>query len=172
LKWINISGGRLSYYMGKTGKERSLKLLPQALNILKIYEATKEQDSDYIFPFLDNKAEYSKLISPEDFQRAKPDLIALLFKKIESRITICNKGLKELAKQAKINKKLTNHIARHSFADIARKKNIPIYDISKLLGHSKTSITERYLSSFDLESQDSAHESVFSPSVETKASKK
>jgi integrase/recombinase XerD len=169
LKWINISDGRLSYYMGKTEKERSLKLFPQALNILKLYEAKKENDSDYIFPFLDNKAEYSKLISPEDFQKAKPDLIAYLFKKIEARISICNRGLKELAKMAKINKRLTNHIARHSFADIARKKGISVYDISKLLGHSKTGITERYLSSFDIESQDSAHESVFSKSVETKS---
>lgn len=161
LKWGNISGGRLTYYMGKTGRERNLKLLPDALKILKIYESGKKKDSDYIFPFLDNSAEYSKLISPEDFQKASPELIASLFKKIESRIAICNKGLKEIAKELTINKRLTTHIARHSFADIARKKNISIYDISRLLGHSKTGITERYISSFDIEAQDKAHESVF-----------
>lgn len=171
LKWVNIREGRLSYYMGKTDKERSLKLLPQALKILKLYESQKENDSDYIFPFLDNKAEYSKLISPEDFQKANPELIASLFKKVESRIAICNKGLKELASQAKINKRLTNHIARHSFGDIARKKGISMYDISKLLGHSKVVITERYIESLDFESQDKAHESVFSKSVETKSKK-
>lgn len=169
LKWVNISGGRLIYNMGKTGKERSLKLYADSLKILKIYEAKKKKESDYIFPFLDNKAEYSKLISPEDFQKAKPELIQFLFDKVESRITICNKGLKDLANEAKINKRLTNHIARHSFADLARKKGISVYDISKLLGHSKTGITERYLSSFDIESQDKAHESVFSNSVETKS---
>jgi integrase len=162
LKWGNISGGRLTYYMGKTGRERNLKLLPHALKILKVYETGKGKDSDYIFPFLDNSAEYSKLISPEDFQKASPDLIATLFKKIESRIAICNKGLKEIAKELEINKRLTTHIARHSFADIARRKGISIYDISRLLGHSKTGITERYLSSFDIEAQDKAHESILS----------
>jgi integrase len=169
LKWVNISGGRLTYYMNKTGKERSLKLLPQALKILRIYEGQKKKESDYIFPLLDNNAEYSKLISPEDFQKAKPELIQFLFDKVESRISICNKGLKEIAKELKINKRLTNHIARHSFADLARKKEISVYDISKLLGHSKIGITERYLSSFDIEAQDKAQESVFSNSVETKS---
>jgi len=130
------------------------------LQILKIYETGKGKDSDYIFPFLDNSAEYSKLISPEDFQKASPDLIATLFKKIESRIAICNKGLKAIAKELEINKRLTTHIARHSFADIARRKGISIYDISRLLGHSKTGITERYLSGFDIEAQDKAHESI------------
>ena len=89
-------------------------------------------------------------------------MIATLFKKIESRIAICNKGLKEIAKELEINKRLTTHIARHSFADIARRKGISIYDISRLLGHSKTGITERYLSGFDIEAQDKAHESILS----------
>jgi hypothetical protein len=57
----NIQEGRLIYRMGKTEKQQNLKLLPQALKILKYYEASKERDSDYIFPFLDNGADYSKL---------------------------------------------------------------------------------------------------------------
>lgn len=171
LKWVNISGGRLTYSMGKTARERSLKLSPDSLKILKIYEAKKEKDSDYIFPFLDNKAEYSNLISPEDFQKAKPEIIASLFKKVESRIAICNKGLKTIAKQAKINKSLTNHIARHSFADYARRKKVSMYDISKLLGHSKVNVTERYIESLDLESQDKAHESVFKKTVKNESRK-
>ncbi|MBK7638425.1 MAG: tyrosine-type recombinase/integrase [Saprospiraceae bacterium] len=47
------------------------------------------------------------------------------------------------------SKKLTSHIARHSFADIARKKGISVYDISKALGHSSIAITEKYLASLD-----------------------
>lgn len=161
LKWVNINEGRLTYSMGKTARERSLKLSPDSLKILKIYEAKRVKDSDYIFPFLDNNAEYSNLVSPEDFQKAKPEILAFLFKKIESRISVCNRGLKDIATLAKINKRLTNHIARHSFADYARKKKLSIYDISKLLGHSKVNVTERYIESLDLESQDKAHEIVF-----------
>lgn len=162
LKWVNISEGRLTYSMGKTDKERSIKLLPQALKILKIYEGKKEKETDYIFPFLDNKEEYSKLISPENFQKANPDLLAFLYKKIESRISVINSGLKDIASAAKIKKSISSHVARHSFADIARKKDISIYDISKMLGHSDITVTQGYIKSLDYESMDEAMKTVFS----------
>jgi site-specific recombinase XerD len=162
LKWYNISKeGRLEYNMGKTGKLRSIKLLPPALRILDWYQTRREKGSDFIFPFLDNNAEYSKLISSEDFQKASPELLAFLFKKIESKIALCNAGLKEIAVKAKIKKKLQNHISRHSFADIARKKGISIYDISKMLGHSDISVTQGYIKSLDVEAMDKAMEEVF-----------
>lgn len=162
LKWVNISEGRLKYSMGKTDKERSIKLLPQALKILKIYEVKKEKETDFIFPFLDNKAEYAKLVTPEDFQKTNPELLAFLFKKIESRISIINSGLKDIAKDAKIKKCISSHVARHSFADIARKKDISIYDISKMLGHSDITVTQGYIKSLDYESMDEAMKTVFS----------
>lgn len=162
LKWVNISEGRLKYSMGKTDKERSIKLLPQALKIMKIYEAKKEKETDFIFPFLDNKADYSKLVTPEDFQKTNPELLAFLFKKIESRISMINSGLKDIAKDAKIEKHISSHVARHSFADIARKKDISIYDISKMLGHSDITVTQGYIKSLDYESMDEAMKTVFS----------
>lgn len=53
------------------------------------------------------------------------------------------------------------HIARHSFANIARQKNANVYDISKALGHSNLKITETYLSKFDTTSQDATMKQVF-----------
>jgi site-specific recombinase XerD len=173
LKWVNIIDGRLKYFMGKTGKERSIPLLPQSLKILKIYEAKKENENDYIFPFLDNKAAYSKLTTPEDFQKVDPALLAFLFKKIESRISVINSGLKDIAKDAKIAKNISSHVARHSFADIARKKGVSVYDISNMLGHSKISVTQGYLDSLDFDSMDNAMSSIFEekrdPNAELKA---
>lgn len=55
---------------------------------------------------------------------------------------------------AGITKKLSMHIARHSFANIARQKKANVYDISKALGHSSIKITETYLSAFDTQSED------------------
>lgn len=161
LKWANIEEGRLNYSMGKTGKKRSIFLFPQAQKILSYYECKKTKDSDFIFPFLDNKAEYSKLISPEDFQKASPELLAFLFKKVESRISVINAGLKVIAMKANIKKKISSHVARHSFADMARTKKIPVYDIMQMLGHSNISITQNYLKKLDLDSQDSAMKEVF-----------
>lgn len=53
------------------------------------------------------------------------------------------------------------HIARHSFANIARQKKVNVYDISKALGHSSLKITESYLSKFDTTSQDATMKQVF-----------
>ena len=161
LKWANIQEGRLIYSMGKTGKQQNLKLLPQALNMLKYYEARKEKDSDFIFPFLDNGASFAKLLSPEDYQKASPELLSLLFKKVESRITVFNAGLKLIAAKAHLKKKLTSHVARHSFADMARKKKISVHDISALLKHSSIKVTEGYLESLDFESMDNAMEAAY-----------
>ena len=61
----------------------------------------------------------------------------------------------------KIEKKVSMHIARHSFANIARQKNANVFDISKALGHSNLKITETYLSKFDTTSQDATMKQVF-----------
>ena len=58
------------------------------------------------------------------------------------------------------------HIARHSFANIARQKNANVYDISNALGHSDIKITETYLSQFDYQSQDKTMAMVFDSSKE------
>jgi len=69
--------------------------------------------------------------------------------------------LKEIAKGAKISKKITTHTARHSFADIARQKTDNIYNLSKTLGHSSLKVTEAYLSSFDEKAVDDTLDSMF-----------
>ena len=56
-----------------------------------------------------------------------------------------NKYLKEIAEILKINKKLTFHAARHTFATTVTLSNgVPIETVSKLLGHTKLSTTQIY----------------------------
>lgn len=56
-----------------------------------------------------------------------------------------NNYLKEIAEQCKIPKKLSFHVARHTFATtITLSNGVPIETVSKLLGHSKLSTTQIY----------------------------
>jgi site-specific recombinase XerD len=56
-----------------------------------------------------------------------------------------NAYLKEVADLAKINKNLTTHIARHTFATTVTLNNdVPIETVSKMLGHSSINMTKTY----------------------------
>jgi len=55
-----------------------------------------------------------------------------------------NAYLKELADLAGIDKVLTTHIARHTFATLALSFGIPIEVVSKMIGHSSIKLTQLY----------------------------
>lgn len=56
-----------------------------------------------------------------------------------------NKYLKEIAILLRIQKKLTFHVARHTFATTVTLSNgVPIETVSKMLGHTKISTTQVY----------------------------
>ena len=56
-----------------------------------------------------------------------------------------NKGLKEIADICKIEKRLSTHLARHTFGTtITLSNGVPIETVSKMLGHTKLSTTQIY----------------------------
>lgn len=55
-----------------------------------------------------------------------------------------NRSLKEVAKLAQINKILTFHVARHTFATTSLYKGVPMEVLKSLLGHTKITTTEIY----------------------------
>jgi len=60
-----------------------------------------------------------------------------------------NRHLKTIARIAQIDKLLTFHVSRHTFATISLKLGIGIKIVSEILGHSSVKITEQYLHIID-----------------------
>lgn len=57
----------------------------------------------------------------------------------------CNRALKVIALKAGIHKRVTFHLARHTFATtITLSNNIPIETVSAMMGHADISTTQIY----------------------------
>jgi site-specific recombinase XerD len=55
-----------------------------------------------------------------------------------------NAYLMEIGTIQGIEKKLTTHVARHTFAVLMLEKGLPLETVSHILGHSSTKITSIY----------------------------
>lgn len=144
----NYREGRVEYRMQKTGKIHSV-IVTGPLKTMLQYYIESGPDRKNIFPMLDKDV--------DEYQNHRELTID-----ISRKTALCNKYLKKISKKADINKNLTTHIARHTFADMARKNGWSIYDISKGLGHSSLTLTEQYLAELDTESLDKEMQNMFS----------
>lgn len=147
LRWENIVDDRIEYNMDKTGRFKSIQIRKELADILKLYRKRTSKSDDFIFPLFDKSMDYS-----DPF---------FLKSQISSKTAGYNRDLKRLADMAGINKTITTHIARHTFADFARRKGAAVYDVSKALGHSSIKITESYLAKFDYDTQDDTLNKIF-----------
>lgn len=162
LRWGNVTGsGRLHYQMGKNHKERDLLLVEQAVEILRHYHREDAKATDYIFPLLSNEAEYAGYITQADKDRMRPELRHKMYQDISSKNALINKYLKKIAEKAEIEKPLSMHISRHSFAHIAQEAGAESSAIKNILGHSNLATTERYMGSFDTSKTDETLRNVF-----------
>ncbi len=132
IRWGNIVDGRLFYVMEKNEKPLSLQIPEQAAEIINLYKDRKTKKTDYIFPFL-KKAD----------QKNHEDV----FIKIRNASRLINKYLKRIATQCEIDKTLSNHIARHSFGNIAGDAINPLM-LQKLYRHSDLKTTINYQANF------------------------
>lgn len=163
LRWGNVTvSGRLHYQMGKNHKERDLLLVEQAIEILRHYQREDAKATDYIFPLLSNDAEYAGYVTQADKDRMRPELRHKMYQDISSKNALINKYLKKIAEKAEIEKPLSMHISRHSFAHIAQELGAESSAIKNILGHSNLATTERYMGSFDTSKTDETLRNVFS----------
>ena len=128
LKKSDLKNGILSYRRHKTGQQLYIKWESCMEAIVARYAAGCSDD--YLLPIL----------------RLPSNNLRSQYKSTMFRI---NKYLKEIARLCGITTPLTMYVSRHSWASIAKSKNIPISVISEGMGHDSEETTRIYLASLD-----------------------
>ena len=77
-----------------------------------------------------------------------------------NKMLLVNRKLKKIAARAGLTTPLTMYLARHSWASIAKTKNISIGIISEAMGHDSETTTQIYLSSIQTNQIDNANRNI------------
>jgi integrase/recombinase XerD len=142
LKWSDIKNGRLYYVMGKNNKSGSVILTEKALAILDSYKQHSQQLYDFVFPDLTVLEDTSDTF--------------LVQRRIAFTVSRIDKILQtSVAPAAQVDKRLTMHIARHTFGNISGDR-IPIQMLQKLYRHSSVTTTIGYQATFMSKDTDEA----------------
>lgn len=139
LKVSDIKNGRVEYRRRKTGKLHSIKITSPLQTLLDKYLDGKNSD-DFILNVIKSKDAKKQYINARD------------------ELCRYNRSLKEIGEACGIEHLLTSYVARHSFATIAKFKDVPVPVISQALGHSNVEITEVYLAEFNNDVMDKYNE--------------
>ncbi|GAB3643969.1 tyrosine-type recombinase/integrase [Spirosoma arcticum] len=162
---------RLRYQMQKNGRFISIPLASPIRAHLRLIWLAGSPPENYVLPFLDSKAKYARYRSYEQIRAMPMAEAGALATRLGSITLQLNRGLSEAVKAMGITvqggKRLTNHTARHSFADKLRQaikdgktdakgRAVTTFDAKDLLGHGRLQTTELYFGEIDQEWLDSA----------------
>jgi len=135
LKKKNLQNGILSYRRQKTNQQLFIKWEKPMQEIIKKYDT---RGTPYLLPIIMDTNKNVRL-------------------QYKNAAHLINKKLKQLGGKLEIPAPLTMYVARHSWASIAKSKNIPISVISEGMGHDSENTTRIYLASLDTSIVDKAN---------------
>lgn len=138
LKVCDVSSDRVEFVMRKTQQGRSYPLSEQLRKLLS-QRLKGLKPNDYIFPWLKGLEDATE----DEIKQA-----------VSRKTALVNKLLKKVAKKVGVEKPLTTHIARHSFAQTLVDGDVPVKIIQELLGHTSLAITERYINGLNTDKAD------------------
>lgn len=110
-------------------KTRGRNIIPLSDEALKILKKWKGRHNIFVFGLL-----------PDEFDLKDEERLRTKRNSLTSTI---NKRLENISKKAQLGKKVTFHMARHSWAVAALEQGLSIIMISSLLGYTSTAITEK-----------------------------
>lgn len=136
LKWRNIFNDKISIRMRKTEK---LLIVPMNDYIKSVLEKRR-------FVVENNGGQ----ITPEKyvFNILKVDVDKVTAHEVDNAISsataVINKKLKRIAEKVGIDKNISTHVGRHSYATALLTSDIPLPVIKEMLGHSDIKVTQIY----------------------------
>lgn len=168
LRWHNITdeGSRINYIMGKNHKTENLILVESAKAILRQHRQKNSKPNDYIFPFFDSKAAWAKASTTmKNRDNMNVEMKMKLFNQISAKEALVNKYLRKIATLAGIDKHISFHVSRHSFAKAAKEAGIDNLEVKLMLNHSSLQTTEKYMGNFESSKIDNAMNQIFQKSI-------
>ena len=135
LRKKDLANGYITYIRKKTGQQLTIRWERSMQEIVDKYP---ENPTQYLLP----------IITRQDGTERKQYL---------NKILCVNRKLKQIARMAKIATPLTMYVSRHSWASIAKSKNVPLSVISEGMGHDNEETTRIYLASIQTNQIDDAN---------------
>ena len=127
LKRKDLANGILSYRRRKTGQQLFIRWEKCMQEIVEKYE---NPQSEFLLPIIRRADKENRL-------------------QYQSALRFVNNYLKSIAALLDVGIAISMYTARHSWASIAKSKNIPISVISEGMGHDSEMTTQIYLASLD-----------------------
>lgn len=140
LKKSDLKFGLVSYNRRKTHQNLNIEWMKPLQTIIDKY-TDQTQDSPYLLPILTGK-------------EATP---YTAYRRVEHNT---NYNLKKIGQMIGLKMPLTTYVARHTWASIALRLNIPIATISEGMGHNSYKTTQIYLQSLDVATVNQANEKI------------
>ena len=127
LRKTDVRNGVLTYRRHKTNQVLRIKIINPIKELIDRYS---DKSSPFLLPIIDCSAADER-------------------KQYETALRRINNTLKIIADMVKLPVTLTTYVSRHSWATIAKSKNVPVNVISDALGHESIATTQIYLASID-----------------------
>ena len=138
LKKKDLQNGILSYRRRKTGQQLFIKCERCMQEIVDKYPIN---ETEYLLPIITKRN--------KDYR-----------KQYTNELHRVNHLLKKIGKQLDLSIPLTMYVGRHSWASIAKSRNVPISVISEGMGHDSENTTQIYLASLDTSVVDRANKKI------------
>ena len=137
LKKTDLQNGILTYCRRKTGQRLTVKWEKCMEEIIKKYPSNS---STYLLP----------IIKEQGNER----------KQYDNALHLVNYRLKDLSGMLKLQRPLTMYVARHSWASVAKVRNVPLSVNREGMGHDSEKTTQIYLASLEASVVDKANKMI------------